>query len=105
MTDVPHFSYPFRFGPQAAVSEQDSLDEIADCVLVTVLCPLGFRVELPEFGLEDMTFSMPSPDLEELRSQVEFWEPRATAVFDTQLDSLDALLAHVEARISIRTEE
>ncbi len=106
MPDVPHFSYPFRFSPsRAAVSEQDSLDEIADCVLVTILCPLGFRVELPEFGLNDPTFSTPGTDLEQLRSTVEFWEPRATAVFDSRLDSVEALLEHVEARISLRTQE
>lgn len=106
MTDVPHFSYPFRFAtPLAAVSEQDSLDEIADCVLVTLLCPRGYRAELPEFGLPDLTFSSPDVDVDVLRRTVEFWEPRALTIFDAQPDPMDALLSHIQTLVSIRTQE
>ena len=106
MTDVPHFSYPFRFTtPQAAVTEQDSLDEIADCVLVTLLCPAGFRVELPEFGVPDLTFTQQPVDIDTLREAVDFWEPRALATFDTQPDQLDNLIARVQTLITIRTED
>jgi len=105
MTDVPHFSYPFRFAsPQAAVSEQDSIDEIADCCLAILLCPLGYRVELPDFGLIDPTFSSPGPDVDLIRQAVELWEPRASLVVDENPDQWDELLAHVETLVSVRTE-
>jgi len=110
-TEVPHFSLPFRFtnavrgGPAAAVNEQDSLDEIADCVFAVLVCPAGFRVELPAFGLTDPTFAVPAPDLDEIRDTVEAWEPRAALVLDTYPDLLDVLIAHVEVDVSVRTEE
>jgi hypothetical protein len=106
VTDVPHFSYPFRFAsPLAAVTEQDSLDEIADCVLVTLLCPQGYRAELPEFGLPDPTFSSPTVDVDVMRRTVEFWEPRALSTFDSQPDAVDELIARVQTTVSLRTEE
>jgi|SRR5215831_10979310 len=104
--DAPHFSYPFRFSnPQVAVSEQDSLDEIADCVLVTLLCPLGYRAELPEFGLPDPAFSSPFVDTDLIRRTVEFWEPRALTTYDAEIDPLDELIARVQTIVSLRTQE
>jgi phage baseplate assembly protein W len=105
MADVPHFSLPFRFvSPQAAVSEQDSLDEIADCVYAILVCPLGFRVESPLFGLPDQTFAMASPDLDEIRNTIESWEPRAAALLSERPDVLDELIARVEVLVQIRSE-
>lgn len=105
MIEAPHFSLPFRFAtPLAAVSEQDSIDEIADCVLAIMLCPLGFRVELPDFGLPDPAFASPAPDLGAIRTVVELWEPRAALVLDAQPDLLDELVAHIRTTVRVRTE-
>lgn len=105
MPDVPHFALPFRFGPQAAVSEQDSIDEIADCALAIVLCPVGFRVELPTFGLPDSVFASPRVDVEAMRTAIDSWEPRAQTVLDERLDVLDELIAHVQVLVQLRTGE
>ena len=106
MTDVPHFSLPFRFAtPQAAVTEQDSLDEIADCCLAIMVCPQGFRVELPEFGIVDPTFSMPEVDLDALRTAIERWEPRAAAQLEQEWDPVDQALVNLRAFVQLRTEE
>jgi phage baseplate assembly protein W len=103
--DVPHFAQPFRFStPFAAVSEQDSLDEIADCVYAILVCPLGFRVESPLFGLPDQTFAMPAPDLDEIREAIESWEPRAAALLAEHPDLADELIARVEVLIRVRSE-
>ena len=105
MADVPHFALPFRFAnPQVAVSEQDSLDEIADCVYAILVCPIGFRVELPTFGIADPTFAMPAPDLVELREAIETWEERAGVLLDEQPDTFDALIARVGVAVNVRTE-
>lgn len=105
MTDAPHFSLPFRFAsPAAAVTEQDSIDEIADCVFAVLVCPVGFRVESPLFGLPDQTFAMPAPDLDEIRDAVESWEPRAAALLATEPDAVDELVAHVEVLVQLRSE-
>lgn len=119
MTEIPHFSLPFRFaGPQAAVVEQDSLEEIADCLVAVLTCPQGFRVELPDFGLPDPTFSTPQVSRELLREVVEEWEPRASLTFDRDyapqiLDMVygptpglsPELIDTVRMHVSIRTEE
>jgi phage baseplate assembly protein W len=103
MTDVPHFSLPFRFAtPLAAVSEQDSLDEIADCVYAILICPQGFRVELPLFGQPDPTFTQ--VDLDELREVIESWEERADLLLTSQPDALDELITHVRTSVQVRTE-
>jgi hypothetical protein len=102
---VPHFSLPFRFaGPRAAVSEQDSLDEIADCCVAILTCPQGFRIELPRFGLPDPTFTMPGPSLDVVRTAIETWEPRASTVLDEYPDLLDVLVSHIEGYVQARTE-
>ena len=106
MTDVPHFDLPFRFSnPQAAVVEQDSVEEIAECVLAVLLCPLGFRVELPDYGLADPAFSSPLVDVELIRAQVLEWEPRASILIDQAPDRFDALVANVQVQVQVRTEE
>jgi phage baseplate assembly protein W len=105
MADVPHFSLPFRFGPPAAVTEQDSIDEIADCCVAVMLCPAGFRVELQEFGIPDPTFSSPEVDVTVIRQAVERWEPRASLQITEHTDPLDELTARVDAFVQLRAEE
>ncbi len=106
MADVPHFSLPFRFvNPSAAVTEQDSLDEISDCVYAILVCPVGFRVELPLFGLPDPAFAMPAPDADQIAQAIETWEERASVVLDEQPDAFDELISHVETYVQARTED
>jgi len=105
VTDVPHFALPFRFvNPQAAVTEQDSIEEIADCVYAILVCPQGFRVEQLDFGLPDPTFSLGGPDLEEIRTAIETWDERAAVTLATQPEAYDELIAHVLAFVGVDTE-
>ncbi len=104
MSDVPHFALPFRFAsPQVAVTEQDSLEEISDCVVATLLCPEGFRVELPAFGWPDPTFG-PGVDPRELRETIDTWEPRAQSTLSAHWDTDDELVQHVQVLLQLRTE-
>ncbi len=113
MTDVPHFAYPFRFAqpgsgqagltPQIAVQEQDSVDEIATCVNSILLCPVGFRDELVEFGIVDPTFSV-RVDLDALADAIELWEPRARAVL-SEVNTVDELLTQIQTLVTVRTED
>ena len=81
MTDVPHFAFPFTRDPatgHAAEVEQDSIEDVTGCVQVVLITPRGWRVELPEFGTPDPTFSTPpAADIEVMRKAVSDWEPRA----------------------------
>jgi phage baseplate assembly protein W len=89
MAENPHFAIPFRLNGYkgAFVTEQDSEEEIQDCVEVIVRYTEGQRPEKPEFGIPDITFSMPSPDVTHIRRSILAWEPRTTmdvgkAIFD-----------------------
>ena len=105
MADCPHFSLPFRLGPTAAVCEQDSVEEIAGCVLAILLCPVGYRSELPTFGIIDPTFTTPV-DLDALRGSIDLWEPRAViALEQLELDDVDELIARLQVAVGIRSEE
>jgi predicted component of type VI protein secretion system len=105
MPDVPHFDLPFRFTPQAAVVEQDSVEEIAECVLAVLLCPRGYRTELPEYGVPDPTFSTPRVDQLAIRRTIETWEPRAQLLMSQETDALDQLIQRVQVLVRVRTEE
>jgi phage baseplate assembly protein W len=48
MADIPHFAFPFARGVHV---EQDSAEHIMSCENVIVRCPVGFRVERPDFGI------------------------------------------------------
>lgn len=105
MTDIPHFSVPFRFAHgHASVVEQDSVDEIASCVFTVMACPKGFRSELPEFGIPDPVFKTQPLDLDELTAAIELWEPRAETLL-SEAATADELVAQIDVLVNVRTEE
>lgn len=100
----PHFAYPFRFsrdvtGTHVVVHEQDSVDEVFDCVQVIVRYPVGFRKDLPEFGITDQVFQEGGLDLGLLQAEIYTWEPRSDAEIDQRIAESDALSTVVRARI------
>jgi hypothetical protein len=106
MADIPHLALPFRFANGAAVVyDQDTTDEIMSCVLAIALCPLGYRVELPTFGVPDLTFSEGVAPIDALEAALAEWEPRAHEVADAWADGLDAFVSHVLVRVGISSED
>lgn len=107
--EVPHLSLPFRFESDntgilhAAVNEQDSPEDIADCVQAILLCPLGFRLELPDFGVRDQTFGSPGANIDDLQEAIALYEPRADALIEEDPSQLDRLIDNVSVRQNIIT--
>lgn len=102
---LPHFAYPFAFGAAGAdVTEQNSAKEILDCARAILACPLGARVELPAFGVDDQAFRA-RPDREALAGALAEWEPRVLSHVDVTPDVIDALISHVGARLTPRSED
>lgn len=81
MAQVPHFSLPFRVeGGAIAVTEQDSLEEIEDCVESILRTLVGTRaIDAPDFGVPDETFVQQTPNssAEIYIAAIEAQEPRA----------------------------
>jgi phage baseplate assembly protein W len=106
MTDVPHFALPFRIeNGGAVVNDQDTTDDVVTCVLAILLCPTGYRVELPEFGIDDPAFREGGPDAEAIAAAIQVWEPRADTLTSTQRDALDELAYDVSILLGTRSAD
>lgn len=103
MTDVPHIAYPFRWGPHgnAVELEQDTLDEITNCVEVVVRTDIGALPDLPEMGITDPTFKRIT-NVNQLSREINTWEPRANVQITTHIDSIDQLVEVVQLQVSTR---
>lgn len=101
MADIPHFDLPFRFvGSNAAVVEQDSLEDITNCVEAVVRTIIGQRVELPDFGIPDPTFQTQPLQLQAITEAILQQEPRATIAMTQNPDRFNQLVVDVLMRVS-----
>lgn len=80
MAVIPHFDFPLKFqSGRAKVVQQDSDDDIANCVQVALLTPRGSRLYVPNFGVDDLVFSTPNTaQKSKLIAQLTDSEPRAS---------------------------
>jgi phage baseplate assembly protein W len=102
----PHFDLPFRFvgstttNKSAAVVEQNSFADIADCVEAIVRTPLGFRNDAPEFGFPDLEFLEQPIVSEDVVELVQAQEPRARVLITEQTDLIDVLIDRLTVEVS-----
>lgn len=102
--DIPKLKVPFEINPvtsRAELVEQDSLDEVSQCVTAIAATEIGSREEDPEFGIPDLTFTQNGPDPAAIREAVEEYEPRAEVFTDMELLGRAAT---VRARVNVRKE-
>jgi hypothetical protein len=89
MADIPHLSLPFRFVGfpyKAAETEQDSIDEIADCVQAILRTEPGQRMGMPEFGIYEFAFRTAGEDNEHIKRTLRRLEPRADTIIEEGWD-------------------
>ena len=94
MADVPHLKVPLALAGSAfAVVEQDSPEEIEQCVLAVLKTPVGSRIDAAEFGTPDHTFEQlpQNPSAEPYLTALEEWEPRAHYLGEARLGELGEL--------------
>jgi len=104
---VPHFDLPFRFGVidgsvQAAFQEQDTIDDLANCVEMAIFYRQGERDLVPTFGITDPVFKVQPLDVQGMTAQIERHEPRVNILMTQNPDWYDALIAHIRANVSAR---
>lgn len=92
---TPHFDYPFRFGytGHAVETEQNSIEDIQNCVTSILLTNKGDRVELPDFGIDSPIFGVQPLQLDEIYSHITDQEPRSLVLLSTATDPVDSLKA------------
>lgn len=100
MTETPKLKVPFApVQGRFPVVEQDSVDEVVQCVFAVLATEIDQRQEEPEFGIEDQTFLQGGADLPALQAAVARWEPRAEMLLD---EDWDDLLEKVRAQVGVR---
>ena len=97
---VPHFKLPLSVGRGGSFEtvEQDTIDEIAQCVEVLLATVEGQRIELPDYGIPDLAFEVDIPR-HVIESRITKWEPRAEVLIDDEPDLVDELIRRVEVRV------
>lgn len=105
--ESPHIALPLRLnagGTRVVCVEQDSEDEIFDCVEVLIRTPHGSRIDLPDYGLRDQEFTMGGAKKEEIYAAVEQWEgDRALIAIEESPSRLDSLVSNVRVGVTGRT--
>lgn len=99
--DIPHLKVPFSLSAAgAAVVEQDSDNEIIQCVEAICRTPRGTRLDSPDFGIDEVVLRETGPDRDKLQRTILYWEPRARVAIDIQSpDSLSGLYQIVEVNV------
>lgn len=99
---APHFAVPMTLLPDGTVkvTEQNSDDEIMDCIKTILAYPIGSRVEAPEFGVPGMAFLEINQDIpNRIRQVLANWEPRADLVFSDDVTQGDDLIREILIKV------
>lgn len=89
------------------VVEQDSLEDVANCVITILATPVGSRDLAPDFGVVDMTFSNQPIGAQERSSilLIGGQEPRAIIEGTERFDINDPLIDVINLKISSQTKK
>jgi phage baseplate assembly protein W len=93
----PHFDLPFRFlnNAGAAVAEQDTYADIANCVEAILRTPHGFRIDAADFGVPELAFQTQPLLRGDIESVIVDQEPRSQMFFREQPDLADQLIDRI----------
>jgi phage baseplate assembly protein W len=99
---IPHFDYPFQFNANGRVQvvEQDSEDDIINCVVALIKTPLGFREDLPDYGVADIIFGDGALDTEQIHTAISMWEERADVILTESNITVDQLVRYVSVMVN-----
>lgn len=99
----PHFQLPFRLGAVnggAFVNEQDSVDDVIDCIKAIIAFPIGSRQDLPTFGSPDLLFrKVTNQAISQMQQAIVRWENRAAIVVDGQPIVTDELIQKIMIKV------
>lgn len=94
--ETPHFDFPFAIhGSSVTVVEQDTLDDITNCITVIILTHVGWRPEAPRFGTPDYTFKKQPIGKDFILQILQAQEPRAALMIQESPDVFDSLIDRI----------
>jgi phage baseplate assembly protein W len=97
LPDRPHFAFPFTRG---AYVEQDTPEHVVSCENVIVRCPVGFRIERPDYGVPWPDYAT-QIDGEAVSSALEALESRSTCTVETARDWLADAMATITINLEV----
>lgn len=102
MIKNPHFALPFRLvATGALVNEQDTIDDISTCVTTIMLTHLGWRDEVPDFGVPDYAFRKTPIGAADIYDMAGSQEPRAIMIVEERPGIADALIDYISIGVSL----
>jgi phage baseplate assembly protein W len=101
---TPHLQMPFKLGGingAAFVNEQDSYEDVLDCVKAILAYPAGTNVAQPGFGIPDVLFRQITAAgiASGLQQAIRQWEPRSDIVVTENPVAFDELVRKVTVRV------
>lgn len=106
---LPHFDVPFRLWNDGGLTvprvvEQDSTDDVVNCVEAAIRTQRGQRLDEPTFGIVEPTFQSLPLNTMDLIGQISTHEERASIVMTETPDRLDTLVDTLTTRVGLREE-
>jgi|SRR5215472_7277139 len=97
----PHFDLPFKLTLNGANTvEQDTYEDVANCVECICRTPQGFRIDNFEFGFPNLELLSQPILTEDVEETVSEQEPRAVLLFTEQPDLVDVLIDRITVEIT-----
>lgn len=98
---IPHFAFPFQLDRNGAVEvvEQDTYEEIEQNVHVLLITDRGQRMEVPDFGIDDLVFQT-AVDETDIIEQAREWDDRVEALVSEEPDRMNAMVRHLLVDVS-----
>ena len=105
--ETPHLQVPFQLGGLkggAFVNEQDSTEDVLDCIMAIVAYPIGTCTVIPGFGIPDIVFKQITVAgvATSLQQALRQWEPRSDTVVAEDPVGYDELVRRIT--INVRGE-
>jgi hypothetical protein len=105
MINNPHFALPFNLSSLGALqNEQDTIEDISTCVVAIMSTHLGWRDEVPEFGIPDLAFRKVPIGAADIYDMIGQQEPRAILVVEERPGIADKLLDTIGIGLSLQTK-
>lgn len=100
MATIPHLRIPFQVTSDGSVAvlEQDTIDDVGQCVQVLLTTVRGERDELPTYGIPDQAFVV-EMDHQTILNLAAQWEPRAVVMLEGRPDLLDEMVHYMTATV------
>jgi hypothetical protein len=106
LPDLPHLDLPFRFvNGELACVDQDSVDDYENQVMAVVLCPVGFRDELPEFGIPEPEFGRIPLDTTGIQAAIDEWVPNSHVDITQQHDAIQEAVSRLTFNLNPEQDE